>query len=178
MKQRLFIAVSVPENIKKDLLAKISLPPGFKITRPENLHITVLFLGDTPEEEMPEIIRLLEKSLSDQKCFDLAIDSFGQFPERGFPAIIFVTGKNGKAELINLAGKIREPLEKIGFKDNKPFKYHITVARNKFREKAEFKPAQIPVNYTFKVAEVILYKSDLQPAGPVYSALKVIKLKS
>jgi len=178
MKQRLFIAVPIPSNIKDDVISKIKLPSGFKVTRPDNIHITILFLGDTSEEDIPKIIDIMEKSLSGEKSFDLSIDSFGQFPERGFPNIIFVTGKIGNIELFKLADKIREPLEKIGFKDSKPFKYHITVARNKYKERSDFNFPEITSDHTFKVAEVVLYKSDLQPSGPVYTGLKVIKLKS
>ncbi|MBN2545133.1 MAG: RNA 2',3'-cyclic phosphodiesterase [Spirochaetes bacterium] len=177
MKQRLFIAIPIPSNVKSELIGKIKLPTGFKITRPENIHITLLFLGDTSDEVIPQIINIMEKSLSDKKIFELSIESLGQFPERGYPNIIFATGKKGLGDLMKLADDLRIQLGKKGFKDNKPFKYHITVARKKFMESHDFIMPEIKLDHTFKVNEVILYKSDLQPSGPVYTDLKVINLK-
>ena len=52
MKQRLFIAIPIPENIKKELINITKLPDNFRLTQPQNLHITILFLGETDENNI------------------------------------------------------------------------------------------------------------------------------
>ncbi len=133
MKQRLFIAVPIPENIKNELINNTKLPDNFRLTHSQNLHNTILFLGETDEVNIHEIIKKLEESIKSHHSFDLEISKYDQFPPSGYPKIIFLTGENGKNKLFNLANDIRDKLKKIGFKDDKSFKYHITIARQKFK---------------------------------------------
>lgn len=171
MKQRLFIAIPVPEKIKQDLIKKIILPDNFKITGINNIHITILFLGDTDDKIIPDIITNLEKSATSIKTFKISIDNLGQFPEKGYPKIIYASGKTGENELIKSANIIRASLLNLGFKDDKDFKYHITLARQKYLVKNTFKMPDISFNYSFDFEKIVLYKSDLKPAGPVYSEI-------
>lgn len=178
MNQRLFIASAIPDDIKKDILKTVILPKNFKVTSIENIHLTYLFLGDTDPSLITKISDSLENCLSKKNSFDLEINSFGQFPEIGYPRIIFLTGIKGLEELKNVADLIRESMKKFGFTDRKDFKYHITVARCKENFKRErFKLPDLEKNYRFTLNEVTLYNSQLTPKGPIYTAIKTIRLK-
>lgn len=176
MKQRLFIAVPIPENIKKELINITKLPDNFRLTQPQNLHITILFLGETDENNIPQIISELENSIKSHHSFDLEISKFDQFPTSGYPKIIFFTGENEKQKLFQLANDIRDKLKKIGFKDDKSFKYHITIARQKFKANDTIILPKINNSIIIKIDKVILYKSDLKSNGPIYTSLWTGKL--
>lgn len=176
MKQRLFIAVPIPENIKKEIINNCKLPDNFKITQPQNLHITMLFLGEMDEITIPEIISKLDESIDSHHAFDLEISKFDQFPPSGYPKIIFLTGEKGKDKIIDLANDIRYKLKIIGFNDDKAFKYHITSARQKFKTNERIILPQMNNSMVFKVEKIILYKSDLLPNGPMYTSLWSRKL--
>lgn len=171
MKYRLFIAVPIPENIKKEIINNTKLPDNFRLTHSQNLHITILFLGETDETNIPEIIIELEKSIKSHHSFDLEISKYDQFPFSGYPKIIFLTGENGKEKIFNLANEIRNKLKKIGFKDDKNFKYHITIARQRFKTNEKIILPYLNNSKVFKVNEIILYRSDLKPEGPQYTSL-------
>ena len=178
MKHRLFIAIPIEENIKSLLIENTKLPKFYRITKRENLHITILFLGDTDENQIPQINSILQKATQKEKAFNLSIDSFGQFPEKGLPRIIFVTGSEGCQKLINFANLIRDDLKTIGFYDDKDFKYHITVGRLDEKEKISgyVSISNLKINANINVNKVILYKSDLTQQGPIYTKLSTFDL--
>ena len=171
MKQRLFIAIPIPEQIKNKIINITKLPRNFRLTKSDNIHITILFLGDTDENSITDITDKLNESLRYCNSFELEISKYDQFPSGGYPRIIFLTGNNGKNKLLYLANDIRTKLKKIGFSDKKSFKYHITIARQKFKDDEPIRLPEINDPINFYVNKVILYKSDLKPGGPVYTSL-------
>jgi 2'-5' RNA ligase len=171
MADRLFIAIPLPENIKENIIKTIDFPDNFKITKKDNLHITVLFLGDTEASKHGIIINTLNNVLKNHAPFYLEISKFGQFPQRGYPRIIYLTGIIGLDKLKKLADDIREKFREIGFTDDKHFEYHVTVARQKYYKNNEIKLPEIIVSHNFKVESVVLYKSELKPEGPIYTQI-------
>ena len=171
MKPRLFIAIPIPKDIKNKIINTTILPDNFRLTRPENLHITILFLGDTEESQISDIKNILDKSVKNYSSFNLEISKYDQFPASGYPRIIFLTGEKGKNELFNLANDIRYKLKQIGFFDNKSFKYHITVARQKFKKEEQIFLPEINDPIEYKINKIILFRSDLKSSGPLYTPL-------
>ena len=171
MSKRLFIAVPIPEDVKERLMNDINLPDNFKKTAKENLHITLLFLGDTNKSLVPQLSSILSNILSSLNAFQLSICRTGQFPPKGEPNIIYVTGDEGQRSLVELAELVRNRLELLDFSDNKKFKYHITVGRLKFSGNDQVILPQLTQEYHFKVDRVILYESILKPDGPEYIEL-------
>ncbi len=178
MKHRLFIAVKIPDEIQNKIIKSISIPKNFKIIKPENLHVTILFLGDTDEETIPQINKTLQEISNKFESFNLEISGFGQFPSNGYPRIIYITGDKGKQELSLLAEEIRNKMKPLGYIDDKNFEYHVTVARMKFKspEKAILPP--LDTKYNFKTDKIILFKSELKPEGPIYIPLWIGNLKN
>lgn len=178
MKHRLFIACEIPDNIKEEML-KIRLSDSYKTTKKDNLHITLLFLGDTDDSMIPEIKNSLAGCLKEIKQFDTEITTVGQFPEKGMARIIFLTGDKGCNELTNLAERVRENMGLLGFHDNKPFRFHITIGR--LNENCNFKDSSFqkekPLKMGFSIDKVTLYKSELNSNGALYSKLSEYKLK-
>ena len=170
MKVRLFIAIPIPDDIREEIINNTKLDGNFRITKKENLHITVLFLGDTDESRIPEITEQIKDAIKNFKSFEAEISSFGQFPPKGYPKIIYVSGDRGSEKLAELADNIRNNLKKLGFYDDKPFKYHVTVARPRERSfTGSITLPELKNKLCYKVEKVVLYKSDLRPGGPVYT---------
>lgn len=173
MKHRLFIAIPIPGSIRHSIVNAVELPDDFKVTNPDNIHITLFFLGDTEEQLIEQIIPHIKNAVAGIDPFELEISHTGQFPRRGYPRIIYATGYKGKKKLLHIASTLREGLKTMDITDNKDFKYHITIGRNKRRYggHGHFTLPDFPHTLEFTVEKVILYKSELQPGGPIYTPL-------
>ncbi len=169
MNNRLFIALPIPEGIREKISSGISLPDNFRLTRRENLHITILFLGETEASKNGIIINQLSHIIKNHRPFDLEISRYGQFPKNGYPRIIYFTGIIGLDRLCRLAEDVRNNFSTIGFTDDKSFEYHITVARQAYKKDNEIILPEMQRPYCFRADSLVLYRSELKPGGPVYS---------
>lgn len=182
---RTFIAIGIPKNIK-DKIGVYEEPlrkERAKISwiKPENIHITLKFLGEVEENKIQEIYEALKKCVSNQKPFDIEVIGTGGFPNLNRPRIIWVGLKKGSEELKTLAKSIDNELEKLGFrKEKRGFSPHLTVGRVKnIYNIHEFVEKMNSVEFkgdTFTADEILIMKSDLKPTGAVYTKLHTIKL--
>ncbi|MEK6945690.1 MAG: RNA 2',3'-cyclic phosphodiesterase [Nanoarchaeota archaeon] len=172
---RSFIAIDLPENVKKEVQRTQGQLPDFfgKKVEPENLHLTLKFLGEIDEEK----IKLVKEKLKiiNTASFDLELDAVGVFS----PSYIRIVWLHIKgAEVLQ---KVVDSVLGDIFKPEERFMGHLTVARVKnIKNKKEFleklKKIEIP-KMKFKVSRFRLMKSDLRPEGPVYSVLEEYDLK-
>jgi 2'-5' RNA ligase len=139
-----------------------------KFTEPENLHLTLKFLGEISEEKILEI----KKKLSEVKIkkFEVKLGEFGVFSE-DFLRILWI--KLMGKEIWELQSEIDKKMSETGFEKEKRFMSHITIARIK---KAIDK--KIFLSYigglkhreiSFVVKDFCLKKSELKEDGPVYT---------
>lgn len=175
MSSRLFIAIPLAEEVKDFIRENIALPDNYKITKSENLHITLQFLGDVEDEGVGEIKEALTGAIRDVNSFSLSIDRLGCFKRDEIPSLIYYTGSKGAKELKNMATRLRESLAPLGFKEKKQFKYHITIARLKYG-RGHYRVPRLSTKIDFKVDRVNLYSSTLTPEGPIYRIISEEKL--
>ncbi len=170
---RVFIAVSIPEKVREEILRIQEKIPFFKgkKTRKENLHLTLKFLGEIDEKEVEKVQERLRKIKFNK--FESELSNLGVFSER-FIKIIWL--KLDKAE--NLQKKIDESLSDLFEKEHR-FMSHITIARVKnIKDKKIFLSDlnKIKINSVkFKVDKFYLMKSVLSDKGPEYEILKEYK---
>jgi len=169
MVKRLFIAFTIPDKVKEIIRRSIILPGSLKIVSGNNLHITVLFLGDVEDVKIPEITCILDSLITIPLKINAEINKTGQFPEKGNPKIIYLTSEKENLLMKDLAGKIRDSLKILGYGDNKPFKYHITVARNKNDKYYPIPKTDLKIN--FQLEKIVLFESILNKNGPEYISL-------
>jgi len=182
---RTFIAVELPENIKNkigELQAPLKKTKAFvSWVKPENIHITLKFLGEVPEEKINEVFSATGLALKNAKKFKINLKEMGAFPDFRRPRVIWIGAGMGGEELSNMANKIEEEMEKIGYpKENRKFSPHFTMGRVKspkgieklmeLVKSTDFETEDIEVN------EVTVMKSQLHPAGAIYTPLKKIPL--
>lgn len=183
---RAFIAVELPETALtcalkiQDVLK--SLRFKMKWIPPENMHLTLKFLGDIHPEDREKI----EAAVSDLggTCgpVSLAVSGMGVFPGVKKARVVWCGLKGDVPSLIQLQHRLDERLTDLGFpKEKRPFKGHLTLARIK----GAASPKQLVdamqavsgiESAPFQVEAMTLFRSDLRPTGAVYTPLKQVLL--
>jgi len=174
---RLFVAVDMDEKIRENLsplLVQLSKLKGLKTVERENLHATLMFLGEVPEAKLRDIQIAL--SQVEFEPFKITLNGVGRFPNKGDPRVLWVGIEEGKDEMTKLAENVYLALKKLGFERNKSFEAHVTVARVKNRIPElqkyleDFKDAKFG---EMLVKDFRLKHSILKPSGPVYKDVYV-----
>jgi RNA 2',3'-cyclic 3'-phosphodiesterase len=184
--KRIFIALKVEAG--ENLLMMISsLKSGLskeliKWTNPDNIHITIAFLGDTEEEMIKSVSSMLNEKCKGSGKFELIIKGAGVFRSINDPRIIW-TGIEPSAGLMHLNGIIMNGLKELNIRmEDRTFNPHLTIGRIKHLNDKEalkslteqFQNSEmqiIPVN------EVILYESILLQSGPIYKPIAKFNLE-
>jgi 2'-5' RNA ligase len=173
---RLFIAIDLPEEAKENIeKLKLELKgiKGIKPVSKENTHLTLKFLGEVSDNKADEIARALSQIKF--KPFKTSISKMGVFPNENRIQVLWIDAEPAEP-LFELKKMIDAALPR--FKDDHPFKSHITFARIKYIANESDKKKILDIlkrhiNKTeFLVNKFRLYKSDLQPTGPVYGVVK------
>jgi len=183
---RAFIAFELPENIRSFIgsIQKNLKYDGFdaRWVRPENIHITLKFLGNINEADTEKISAAILKTASGYTPISLTAKTIGVFPGIKRPRVLWL-GIKGQIEILaRLQKNLDDRLEKAGFlNENRPFKSHLTMARTKGKIK-ESKLVNAIKKYgdlessSFYADNIILFKSDLKPTGAVYTKLISVSL--
>ncbi len=175
------VEVEVTEEIKSFMENLKRSNAKIKLVEPENLHLTLKFLGDTREDKIEEITSIIEESSREVKPFEITLEKTGVFPNPSSMRVIWI-GVTGGEKLKTIADKLDEKLVKLGYKkEGRGFKPHLTIARvKKPGDKNKIKPILEKYKDTCfgrtKIEEIHLKKSTLTPSGPIYITLREVKL--
>ena len=164
---RVFIATDVPQWVKEkinEIQHSIS-SPGVKLVEPENLHITIVFLGEKTIREIEEIRHKLS-FLASFEPVKIKIHGVSWFPAGGSPRVVYADVHS--KSFVELAETIRYSL---GIEEE--YTPHLTIARVRTPMKKEWIDSMIKMRSIFigevEVSSVKLKKSVLLPTRPVYS---------
>lgn len=181
--KRLFVAIEVPPQVKAMAAgAKALLEEDVKEARwvaPDNVHLTLRFLGDRPDEEVEPIIAGLRRSLTDKAVFHCETTSFGTFPG-GKQARILWLGVETAPELMQVYDYVSSALHDLGFDfEKRPFRPHLTLARLKPPRRIDIGllDGKIVARQLINVEAVTLFAAHLAATGAVYESLAKIELK-
>lgn len=152
-----------------------------KWVKPENMHLTLKFFGQTDEKQIPLITQAIEIGVAPLKPFILKIVNTGIFGSHYDPKVIWF-GIDMQDEFDNLAKNVFDELSKSGWqRDRQNFIPHLTIGRIKeIKDKSLFQ--QIISKYNAVeiqeeiVTEIILYESILHREGPLYEEVFSAKL--
>jgi 2'-5' RNA ligase len=171
---RLFFAIDVPEDCKSlimniiDDLKKTDSDINFTI--PDNLHITLKFLGEVHETEIVKIEKKSKEILNELVSFNLVLKGVGSFGNP--PKIIWVAIDSGKLEIMNLIHSINNNFDYIR-KENRASVPHLTIGR--VRRLNDIENLKRKINNVkdvklceFNVKDIKLKSSTLTPGGPIY----------
>ncbi len=185
-KIRLFIAVPIPRDLRNNIARYQSELKQFgghvKWVDPENIHLTIKFLGDTPPELIPDIKDRIVAAVNKVDPFEISIEGVGAFPNFKRPRVFWVGAKDRENRLQLLANKIAEGMEALGFeREKRSFSAHLTLGRvkdsrtvhaiiNELKERSQFSIGH------FSADCIQLIKSQLTRSGPIYTVLEKIEL--
>jgi len=147
-----------------------------------NLHVTLFFLGDTPELQINQISSGLKRVVEQYSQMSIILSGMGLFRNIRDPRIIWI-GIEDNTDLRVLHSGIQELLNGLGYpKENRPFKPHLTIGRPKrITDKRKLmkeieKQGKLCVQESL-INEVIFYESILKEKGPKYRIIEKIFLK-
>jgi 2'-5' RNA ligase len=182
---RAFIAVDINESVREKLVAVqgllLTAEARLKLVEPPNIHLTLKFLGEVPEEKIGPISKTIEEAASGFQKFNAHIKGIGVFPSLHHIRVIWAGVSEGREQMVELQRKIDVALQPLGFRLERDFHPHATIARVKFvRERTRLVDfIKGKTNEDFGATEVEcvkLKRSTLTPKGPIYSTLAEIKL--
>lgn len=183
---RTFVAIKIPVgNVLTDVWNELRGKLGgnqVKWVSPDFLHLTLFFLGDTPEDQIPNIGIDLKNVLAAQNSFEVELKGLGYFGSHLNPKVIWV-GIERCIELTRVKRDVTRVISSYGFLDDqRSFDPHITLGRIKHILEPQILPRMMHgyANFIFqktKVSSVIHYKSELRPTGPIYTPINEFFLK-
>jgi 2'-5' RNA ligase len=184
---RLFIAIPLTEDTKAILAKRCATLsrqlPFRRWVHPEDVHLTLQFLGPVPAEKVKSIIAALEEISRDIRRFPLSAVGLGTFGSKQAPRILWTGVEGDMTALHRLQRKVTQVMEPLGFPvEERPYRPHITLAKHyrgnvipeHFLQQAEENGIEGPLPWT--ADRLVLYESHLGHS-PMYKPLTVIPLK-
>ncbi|MDY0150766.1 MAG: RNA 2',3'-cyclic phosphodiesterase [Candidatus Cloacimonas sp.] len=185
MRIRTFIALELPPALKLRLQEIItcygsSSPTGVNWVAADNLHLTLIFIGDVQQEQVTELDELLTKNLQGFPPLVFAAEGLELFPAID-PRILWLKLKSENDDILKLHRRLMHDIIRLGISpDRKPLRLHITLARMKSRMSPELEKELIQQEFdkhSMAYSRICLFRSVLQPQGPSYSILEDYNLK-
>ncbi|UCF20594.1 MAG: RNA 2',3'-cyclic phosphodiesterase [Gemmatimonadota bacterium] len=178
---RVFVAInpSTEERVRLNEASRSLREAGFPVrwVPPENVHLTLKFLGEVPEGGRAELVAAVDRAVAGVAAFRLRVQGVGAFPTLRRPNVVWV-GIESSAPLKGLQSRLEDELWALGFpKETRAFHPHFTVGRSRRGVSAkEFDgldslARQIEYEDVFLVAAVEVMRSRLLPGGAVYDVI-------
>lgn len=170
---RLFFGLEIPAHIKARLLKVRAEVPGARWQSAEQMHITLLFLGDVEEERLPAVCEAARHI--PLAPFELSVTGLGCFGQSCAPRNLWA-GVQPVAPVASLHGVIKGQMASLGFTtESRAFRPHITLSR--FRRQpgsvesflAEYEGA---VFGSFQVDGFVLFESEPDADGSLYTVIE------
>ena len=185
---RCFVAIELPQTVH-DNLARLqerlgSLGRAVRWTRVEQIHLTVKFLGDVPDERVPAVC---EAAVAVAQCFgpfELEVRGAGCFPPGGAARIVWAGITGPPPALIECQQACEQAYAKLGFKpEGRKYHAHLTIGR--VRDAGASRAIRAAVEReasflagAFAAGELVVFQSVLRPAGPTYTVISRAPLAS
>jgi 2'-5' RNA ligase len=180
---RLFIAIDLDEAARaaiaeeqRRLKAAIgSTRATVKWVRPDQMHLTLVFLGEVADARVQAIVEAIDRPIVESP-FDLAFAGVGVFPQRGAPNVLWIGASAGKAETIAVQRQLADRVAPLGIPlERRPFHPHLTLARLKGSRPSDqaaiLRESGRNVVATTRIDHATLYQSRLSSHGATYTPL-------
>ena len=180
---RVFVAVTPPPEVQRTALdvagdATGGLGDGIRWTKPENVHLTLKFLGEVHDEALESICGALKRACSGHAPFDARLEGVGAFPSPRRARVVWAGVGEGSEEISALAASVESALEPVGFRrEGHRYVPHATLGRARGRPVGIDLPDKgILETPVFRVVSVELTKSTLTPGGSIYETVETFAL--
>ena len=184
---RSFIAINIPPEPAKSMgrvIRKMSNSwPEYRWSNPQDLHLTLNFLGNVPDDKLPRVCQIMRETLAEHPAFSFELHGLGAFPKPARPKIIWVGVGEGRSPLSKIFYDLAEKLDELRLdRDRKGFRPHITIGRIRSAErwpdtmidhlstKNEISIGSVPVE------EILLYSSHQEKSETVHTVMDRVSL--
>jgi 2'-5' RNA ligase len=188
---RAFVAVALDDAAGREMAGIIDLlrrtGADVKWVVPENLHLTLKFLGEMPPDTVADVTSALARSLAGPAHavapFSFSLAGVGAFPSLSSPRVVWAGVGEGRQELTAVAARVEEVLAPLGFPpEGRPFSAHLTLGRCRSKRNLDELRKAMDKLHDYEgprvsVKRVVLYSSVLHPTGPVYAPLSTFELQ-
>jgi len=180
---RLFVAVDLSDDARQAMAGEqdriVAALGGrqssFKLVRPEQMHLTLVFLGRGDDDRTPAIVDAIGRDTG-VAPFEMVFADLGVFPPRGAPRVLWIGVTDGAAALVALQREMAQRSSAVGIVlEERPFHPHLTLGRwrsshplDRRRALAAAAPGAIA---SVHVDRATLYESRLSASGPTYTPL-------
>lgn len=184
---RTFLAIEIFPELRaeieklRDRLRRVDA--HVKWVESHNTHLTLKFLGEIPEGSLEQAKQIIAAAAASAEPFELHIHGAGRFPPYSSNVrVLWVGAEDATGTLKRLHHQLDTAFTSLGVeREDKPFSGHITLGRLKQPRSAKQLIAAIDAAADVDIGmqpvkELVLFKSDLTPGGPVYSPLARIAL--
>jgi 2'-5' RNA ligase len=182
---RSFIAIELPDDVKETvaLIIKRLRPAQYRYVKwvaPEGTHMTIKFLGNIYQSQIPQITGIMKTAAGKVPLLDLRLGGLGMFPNEQRPRVIWVALEGNTEPLAAMQRDIEQALAPMGFApENRAFTPHLTLGRVRDNASPEdrkeiasvVKEKKIDYEASFTLGELSLMKSTLTPTGAIYNRL-------
>ncbi len=183
---RTFIAIELDQELRQKLadvqsrLRREVPPQAVRWVRPEAIHLTLKFLGDTSQDQVEQVKEALDRAAREVSPFEFTVGGVGCFPNTRRPRVVWIGLHEPTGALRRLRDAVEAQVAPLGFPSEKrPFGPHLTLGRvhrrassSDVRALGEIIAASTVGDIDeMRVGEVCYIKSDLRPGGAVYTAL-------
>ena len=182
---RLFVSVDL-DGLSEQIESVQSLledAAGLRLSDPTQAHVTLKFLGETPESRLPELTAALEGGVEESTVtpFEARFGGFGVFPHLEYISVVWIGVREGSEELTQLHECVERETTRLGFDpEEHDFTPHLTVGRMDHAGGKSLAQDVVtnrePDVGTMTVEEIRLKESVLTSEGPVYSTVETVRL--
>ncbi|MFO7622886.1 MAG: RNA 2',3'-cyclic phosphodiesterase [Anaerolineales bacterium] len=180
---RAFIAIDLSPEIRRMLeqvtmqLRERMVDVPIRWAPAQNIHLTLMFLGDVSVKNLEMLKKVLQNEVSSHHSFEFSVGGVGAFPNNRHARVVWV-GVEAPAELLNVQRGIETAVSRLGYaREERPFSAHLTlgrVSRNATSKDIHLisdvlESTKVGFLGVAQVDAIHLLKSDLRPAGAVYS---------
>jgi 2'-5' RNA ligase len=189
---RLFVAVPVADVVRDavgELMERVSRAPIAeraygqpRWVRVEGLHLTLRFLGATPDDRQPALVAALREAAAGAAPFEIALGGGGAFPNPSRPRVLWIGIRAGAEELAGLASRLSELLRPLGWPpEDRPFSGHLTLARTDGVSGADEHARRLieaarDLELSWRADRIVLYRSLLGRGPARYESLAEVGL--
>ncbi|MGB8212683.1 MAG: RNA 2',3'-cyclic phosphodiesterase [Anaerolineales bacterium] len=192
MMLRAFIAVETPTEIQNaiahstEALQKALPKPMIRWVAPRNVHLTLKFLGDISPANLERLAGNIQAEAAAHAPFSISVGGLGAFPSARQARVIWI-GLEAPPALATLQRAVEAVAAQLGYApEERPFSPHLTIGRvgqnpsgpEMQHIRTALEATKVGVLGNLSVEAVHIFKSDLQPGGPVYTSLYNLPMKS
>jgi 2'-5' RNA ligase len=183
---RTFIAVDLDKAVRARTIAlqETLKKSGTEVkwVEPENLHVTLLFLGEVEDRELADVCRIVGEVAEKHMRFSMTVEQVGCFPNPHRPRVVWVGIGEGRQPLCAIHDALETPLAELGYrKEDRKYSPHITLGRVKSDRPTDKLSKALAQHAGWKggeitVTELLVMGSKLTPQGPEHTVLSRAKL--